>query len=162
MAEWLKAHAWKACIPQGIQGSNPCLSAITFRHYFFCHKAVNVRASYSALCQGAWHYVPHESAQRNVSQRAGLPEGSLHLRQTGCFGGCRETRSGMLPSSPRRPSGHPSAPAQSLFSPAESLWLCLGQDGGRVPPGWPAPVRHSPSAPASGRCAPNNHPGHRF
>jgi hypothetical protein len=30
MAEWLKAHAWKACIPQGIQGSNPCLSAITF------------------------------------------------------------------------------------------------------------------------------------
>jgi hypothetical protein len=30
MAEWLKAHAWKACIPQGIQGSNPCLSAISF------------------------------------------------------------------------------------------------------------------------------------
>ena len=29
MAEWLKAHAWKACIPQGIQGSNPCLSATT-------------------------------------------------------------------------------------------------------------------------------------
>jgi hypothetical protein len=27
MAEWLKAHAWKACIPKGIQGSNPCLSA---------------------------------------------------------------------------------------------------------------------------------------
>ena len=31
MAEWLKAHAWKACIPQGIQGSNPCLSAIPFQ-----------------------------------------------------------------------------------------------------------------------------------
>ena len=30
MAEWLKAHAWKACIPQGIQGSNPCLSATSF------------------------------------------------------------------------------------------------------------------------------------
>ena len=27
MAEWLKAHAWKACVPQGTQGSNPCLSA---------------------------------------------------------------------------------------------------------------------------------------
>ena len=27
MAEWLKAHAWKACLPQGNQGSNPCLSA---------------------------------------------------------------------------------------------------------------------------------------
>ena len=27
--EWLKRHAWKACIPQkGIRGSNPCLSAI--------------------------------------------------------------------------------------------------------------------------------------
>jgi hypothetical protein len=31
MAEWLKAHAWKACIPQGIQGSNPCLSATSLR-----------------------------------------------------------------------------------------------------------------------------------
>ncbi len=26
--EWLKRHAWKACIPQkGIEGSNPSLSA---------------------------------------------------------------------------------------------------------------------------------------
>lgn len=28
MAEWSNAHAWKACIPQGIGGSNPPLSAI--------------------------------------------------------------------------------------------------------------------------------------
>jgi hypothetical protein len=29
MAEWLKAHAWKACMLQkGIEGSNPSLSAI--------------------------------------------------------------------------------------------------------------------------------------
>ena len=28
MAEWLKAHAWKACLPQGNVGSNPTLSAI--------------------------------------------------------------------------------------------------------------------------------------
>ncbi len=27
MAEWLKAHAWKACVPQGTEGSNPSLSA---------------------------------------------------------------------------------------------------------------------------------------
>ena len=28
MLEWLKRHAWKACIPlKGIRGSNPCLSA---------------------------------------------------------------------------------------------------------------------------------------
>ena len=30
MAEWLKAHAWKACVPQGTVGSNPTLSAIEF------------------------------------------------------------------------------------------------------------------------------------
>ena len=29
MLEWLKRHAWKACIPRkGIAGSNPALSAI--------------------------------------------------------------------------------------------------------------------------------------
>jgi hypothetical protein len=28
MAEWLKAHAWKACLPQGNVGSNPTLSAM--------------------------------------------------------------------------------------------------------------------------------------
>jgi hypothetical protein len=28
MAEWLKAHAWKVCVPQkGTAGSNPALSA---------------------------------------------------------------------------------------------------------------------------------------
>ena len=27
VAEWLKAHAWKACIWQHIEGSNPFLSA---------------------------------------------------------------------------------------------------------------------------------------
>ena len=32
MAEWLKAHAWKACLPQGNVGSNPTLSAIRFKH----------------------------------------------------------------------------------------------------------------------------------
>ncbi len=31
LAEWLKALAWKACIPQkGIKGSNPLLSANDF------------------------------------------------------------------------------------------------------------------------------------
>jgi hypothetical protein len=27
MAERLKAHAWKACVPKGTEGSNPSLSA---------------------------------------------------------------------------------------------------------------------------------------
>jgi hypothetical protein len=35
MAEWLKAHAWKACIPQGIQGSNPCLSAKLLQNHLY-------------------------------------------------------------------------------------------------------------------------------
>ena len=26
MAEWSNAHAWKACLPKGNQGSNPCPS----------------------------------------------------------------------------------------------------------------------------------------
>ena len=25
--EWLNRHDWKSCVPQGTQGSNPCLSA---------------------------------------------------------------------------------------------------------------------------------------
>ena len=41
MAEWLKAHAWKACLPQGNQGSNPCLSAIP-RHIFMIIKNLSV------------------------------------------------------------------------------------------------------------------------
>ena len=28
VAEWSNAHAWKACLPQGNQGSNPCPSAL--------------------------------------------------------------------------------------------------------------------------------------
>ena len=39
MSERSNVHAWKACIPQGIGGSNPLLSAITrkecFWHSFF-------------------------------------------------------------------------------------------------------------------------------
>ena len=43
MAEWLKAHAWKACIPQGIQGSNPCLSAITLDIFLWVDRAAYPR-----------------------------------------------------------------------------------------------------------------------
>ncbi len=31
MAEWLKAHAWKACLPYGNEGSNPSPSSKIFR-----------------------------------------------------------------------------------------------------------------------------------
>ena len=30
MAEWLKVHAWKACVSKGTEGSNPSLSATLF------------------------------------------------------------------------------------------------------------------------------------
>ena len=32
MAEWSNAHAWKACLPKGNQGSNPCPSATHRKH----------------------------------------------------------------------------------------------------------------------------------
>ena len=28
VSEWSKEHAWKVCIPKGIEGSNPSLTAI--------------------------------------------------------------------------------------------------------------------------------------
>ncbi len=31
VSEWLKEHAWKVCIPQGIEGSNPSLTATNFK-----------------------------------------------------------------------------------------------------------------------------------
>ena len=34
VAEWLKAHAWKVCIRQRIEGSNPSLSARFFTENF--------------------------------------------------------------------------------------------------------------------------------
>lgn len=32
VSEWPKEHAWKVCIPQGIEGSTPSLTAILKRH----------------------------------------------------------------------------------------------------------------------------------
>ncbi len=32
VSEWLKEHAWKVCIPQGIEGSNPSLTATNFKN----------------------------------------------------------------------------------------------------------------------------------
>ena len=33
MAEWSKAHAWKACELKGSEGSNPSLSATQMSHF---------------------------------------------------------------------------------------------------------------------------------
>ena len=43
MAEWLKAHAWKVCIPQkGIVGSNPTLSAKTYQNDWIYPKTIYI------------------------------------------------------------------------------------------------------------------------
>ena len=34
VAERSNAHAWRACDPQGFQGSNPCLSVVLFESYW--------------------------------------------------------------------------------------------------------------------------------
>ena len=36
VSEWFNVHAWKACMPKGIGGSNPLLSAIIKKGRFFC------------------------------------------------------------------------------------------------------------------------------
>ena len=41
MAEWPKAHAWKVCIRQRIEGSNPSLSAIFKKKFFSQNKTEN-------------------------------------------------------------------------------------------------------------------------
>ena len=42
MLEWLKRHAWKACIRQKcIRGSNPCLSAINAENQQIVKQAPN-------------------------------------------------------------------------------------------------------------------------
>ena len=35
--ERFKRRAWRACVPKGTQGSNPCLSAINFTHHNSSH-----------------------------------------------------------------------------------------------------------------------------
>ena len=52
MAEWFKAHAWKACVGNTTGGSNPSLSATFSEH---------------RLDVGAWEKLP-EGLQRNPTQ----------------------------------------------------------------------------------------------
>ena len=51
VAEWLKAHAWKACIPQkGIGGSNPFLSALFYPVFTFSYASPLVWSIRPYLC----------------------------------------------------------------------------------------------------------------
>ncbi len=50
VAEWLKAHAWKVCVPQkGTAGSNPALSADFFRNKFLMCKKM-MFSIFSYIC----------------------------------------------------------------------------------------------------------------
>ena len=49
MAEWFKAHAWKACSPKGVRGSNPRPSAILLRASRFAGFAPPSGAKQDAL-----------------------------------------------------------------------------------------------------------------
>ena len=57
VSEWSKEHAWKACVPQGTEGSNPSLSAINSRQtilspdWFFALK-LGVGGSF-----GVFHFI---------------------------------------------------------------------------------------------------------
>ena len=53
MAEWLKAHAWKACLPQGNVGSNPTLSAMQTFQSLLKKAAVNTAVAGSRRRQAS-------------------------------------------------------------------------------------------------------------
>ena len=54
MAEWLKAHAWKACLSYGNEGSNPSPSSKVFRRYPMSDQRVYLDDIYaSEECQGS-------------------------------------------------------------------------------------------------------------
>ena len=52
MAEWSKAHAWKVCIRQRIEGSNPSPSANTLFHFFSSHSSQLIFLYKSSLWGG--------------------------------------------------------------------------------------------------------------
>ncbi len=47
VSEWPKEHAWKVCIPQGIEGSNPSLTAI---YSIYVSIAYDIDIMLKALC----------------------------------------------------------------------------------------------------------------
>ena len=62
MLEWLKRHAWKACIPpKGIRGSNPRLSAFMFKGSLF-----QGFLYLFSLCTGKFRVSGHISCPRNT------------------------------------------------------------------------------------------------
>ena len=81
MSEWPKEHAWKVCIPQGIEGSNPSLTAI-----YLYEKALLNRRAFLCLKFGRGEnprrgFEPSEARPRRSLRRQ--PEGSvpsIHMR----------------------------------------------------------------------------------
>src|ERR1700730_3582527 len=85
VAEWSNAHAWKACLPKGNQGSNPCPSATRpmngpFSRERFWWIAPTARQSPAASRPGdsdatlrCWHSVIlRENSRPDISDNRGL------------------------------------------------------------------------------------------
>jgi hypothetical protein len=92
MAEWLKAHAWKACIPQGIQGSNPCLSATPFPKYleklmrFRIYAQVSTANNYPILFADLSSYTLRTAGPLHAAR---LVERYAEFNEVGFIGYCR-------------------------------------------------------------------------
>ena len=81
MAEWFKAHAWKACVGNTTVGSNPTLSAIQI----FCKiRAGDLHSSAKNLAQNFRHLDELKLNKRQVSKMASpmifSPEALRHSR----------------------------------------------------------------------------------
>ena len=55
MAEWFKAHAWKACLGK-LFGSNPTLSAIFLMFYYLPNESIIFLSAWSALTMKKFYY----------------------------------------------------------------------------------------------------------
>jgi hypothetical protein len=70
VAEWLKAHAWKVCIPKGIEGSNPSLTAI--------QKPPPVGGFFMAMRKGETLAGFEQTAGKPFATAEGCPKGEGH------------------------------------------------------------------------------------
>ena len=67
MAEWLKAHAWKACRTKVHAGSNPVLSAITFPK---CSRTITKNFKTACRLAGYDHFHFHNLRTSFISNLA--------------------------------------------------------------------------------------------
>ncbi len=84
VSEWLKEHAWKVCIRQRIEGSNPSLTAIFKRepvrkYRLFCVYIASAQGGMRTLDQGSTGGLP---PGRQVRLRACRPKGEAQRAES--------------------------------------------------------------------------------